>query len=60
MAALGVVRPTYEPRAHDYVGEVIALALALLDPGAAYDRDGAVYFRGGEWPPGPGSTRARR
>jgi cysteinyl-tRNA synthetase len=30
MAALGVRRPTHEPRAHNYVGQVVALAEALL------------------------------
>ncbi len=48
MAALGVVRPTFEPRSRDYVDEVIALALELVDRGAAYERDGSVYFRGAD------------
>jgi len=43
---LGVLKPTFEPAAHDYVGEVVDLAAALLDGGAAYERDGTVYFRG--------------
>lgn len=46
MAALGVGRPAVEPRAHMYVGQVIALAAGLLARGAAYERDGGVYFRG--------------
>jgi cysteinyl-tRNA synthetase len=46
MAALGVAQPVIQPRAHAYVGQVIALAAALLDRGAAYERDGQVYFRG--------------
>lgn len=46
MAALGVGRPAVEPRAHVYVGQVIALAAGLLAQGAAYERDGRVYFRG--------------
>ena len=45
MAELGVIRPTYEPRSHDFVAEVIALAAALVDQGAAYERNGSVYFR---------------
>lgn len=48
MARLGVVRPTYEPRSRDYVEEVIALAAQLLTTGAAYERNGSVYFRGGD------------
>jgi cysteinyl-tRNA synthetase len=46
MTALGVGRPSMEPRAHSYIGQVIALATGLLDRGAAYERDGRVYFRG--------------
>jgi cysteinyl-tRNA synthetase len=46
MTALGVGRPALEPRAHAYIGQVIALAAGLLDRGAAYQRDGHVYFRG--------------
>jgi cysteinyl-tRNA synthetase len=48
MTALGVGRPSMEPRAHVYIGQVIALAAGLLDRGAAYERDGQVYFRGAE------------
>ncbi len=40
MAALGVRRPTHEPRAHNHVGQVVTLAAALLELGAAYRRDG--------------------
>ena len=50
MAALSVRRPTLEPRAHNYVRQVIALAQALLDGGHAYLRDGTVYFRGSAVP----------
>ncbi len=46
MAALGVRRPTHEPRAHVHVAQVVTLAAALLEQGAAYRRGGTVYFRG--------------
>lgn len=46
MAALGVRRPTHEPRAHTYVSHVVNLGAALLDAGRAYVRGGSVYFRG--------------
>ena len=46
MAALGVRRPTHEPRAHNFVAQVVALAAALLEAGAAYERGGTVWFRG--------------
>lgn len=45
MAALGVRPPTHEPRAHNHVDGVVSLAAALLESGAAYERDGAVLFR---------------
>jgi cysteinyl-tRNA synthetase len=45
MAALNVRVPEHEPRAHGYVGQVIRLASGLLDAGAAYAREGSVYFR---------------
>ena len=46
MTALGVAYPQLEPRAHAHVRQVIDLAGGLLDKGAAYERDGQVYFRG--------------
>ena len=46
MAALGVAPPAIQPRAHAYVGQVIALAAGLLAQGSAYERGGQVYFRG--------------
>ena len=46
MAALGVGQPTLQPRAHAYIGQVIALAAGLLGRGVAYQRGGQVYFRG--------------
>jgi cysteinyl-tRNA synthetase len=46
MTALGVRRPTHEPRAHNHIGQVVTLAAALLEVGAAYERGGTVWFRG--------------
>ncbi|HEX2048637.1 MAG TPA: cysteine--tRNA ligase [Acidimicrobiales bacterium] len=48
MRQLRVGHPTFEPQAHVYVDEVIALASALLDARVAYERGGAVYHRGAE------------
>jgi cysteinyl-tRNA synthetase len=48
MAALGVRQPSKQPRAHAYIGQVIALAAGLLAREAAYERDGHVYFRGAD------------
>ena len=46
MAALGVRKPTHEPRAHTFVPQVVKLAEALLERDAAYVAGGSVYFRG--------------
>jgi cysteinyl-tRNA synthetase len=46
MAALNVREVQHDPRARRYVGQVIRLAGGLLAVGAAYARDGSVYFRG--------------
>lgn len=50
MTALGVRRPTLEPRAHNHIRPVIDVARALLESGDAYERDGTVYFRGADVP----------
>ncbi|MGH3992469.1 MAG: cysteine--tRNA ligase, partial [Pseudonocardiaceae bacterium] len=50
MTALGVRRPEHEPRARHHVGRVVQLAAALLATHRAYQRDGAVYFRGADVP----------
>jgi cysteinyl-tRNA synthetase len=57
MAALGVRRPTHEPRAHNFVRPVVALAAGLLDRDQAYVRDGSVYFKGEAVPSAVGLTR---
>ncbi|MFN8044457.1 MAG: hypothetical protein U0Q08_00100, partial [Dermatophilaceae bacterium] len=46
MRKLRVRRPTFEPLAREYVTDVIFLARALLDRGAAYEREGTVWFKG--------------
>ncbi|MFP5220444.1 MAG: cysteine--tRNA ligase [Actinomycetes bacterium] len=46
MAALGVRRPTHEPRAHTFVPQVVDLAAALVESGAAYAEAGSVYVHG--------------
>ena len=46
MAALGVIEPHLQPRAHTFIGQVIALATGLLARGDAYQRNGSVYFSG--------------
>ncbi|MES4792507.1 MAG: cysteine--tRNA ligase, partial [Chloroflexota bacterium] len=46
MRLLNVGKPAHEPQSHNYVGEVLSLARALLDAGAAYECEGTVWFRG--------------
>ena len=57
MTALRVATPHDEPRARHHIAAVQQLAQALLDGGAAYERDGTVWFRGGDVWPTTGLTR---
>jgi L-cysteine:1D-myo-inositol 2-amino-2-deoxy-alpha-D-glucopyranoside ligase len=57
MAALHVRPPTYAPHARHHVEHVVRLASALLSAGAAYERDGHVYFRGARVPEAAGVSR---
>jgi cysteinyl-tRNA synthetase len=57
MAALGVTEPALQPRAHTFIGQVIALATGLLARGDAYRRDGSVYFPGAATAMGSGLDR---
>ena len=59
MDLLGISRPAFEPRSHDHVDGVIALAIELLVRGVAYERNGSVYFRGGEVHQTAGLSRER-
>ncbi len=45
MDALGALRPTREPRATDYIGQMIAMITDLIAKGHAYEKDGHVLFR---------------
>ncbi|HMB17274.1 MAG TPA: class I tRNA ligase family protein, partial [Pelovirga sp.] len=40
MVALGLVKPTHEPRATAYIGEIITISQQLIDKGLAYDAGG--------------------
>ncbi|MGL5930236.1 MAG: cysteine--tRNA ligase [Dermatophilaceae bacterium] len=53
LAALGVIPPTYEPRATGHVPEMVALMQTLVEKGHAYaadDGSGDVYFDVRSWP----------
>jgi cysteinyl-tRNA synthetase len=44
MAALGALKPTFEPRATEHIPEMIAMIEKLLASGNAYEADGHVLF----------------
>ncbi len=44
MDALGILRPTHEPRATEHIGDMIALVDTLIKKGHAYNVNGDVYF----------------
>jgi cysteinyl-tRNA synthetase len=56
MAALHVRPPTHAPHARHHVEHVVRLASALVDAGAAYERDGHVFFHGAHVPGAAGLT----
>lgn len=58
MRALRVATPAHQPRARHYVDAVVQLAQVLLDRGAAYERDGTVWFRGSDATAGLDRDRA--
>ena len=45
MDALGALRPTFEPRATEYIGPMVAMIEGLIAGGHAYAANGHVLFR---------------
>ncbi|MDZ4088756.1 MAG: cysteine--tRNA ligase [Tabrizicola sp.] len=45
MDALGALRPNHEPRATEFIGQMIAMTEGLIDTGNAYAVEGHVLFR---------------
>lgn len=45
MEALGLVKPTHEPRATEYIDKIIEICQTLIDKGFAYASGGDVYYR---------------
>ncbi|MFZ1726007.1 MAG: cysteine--tRNA ligase [Albidovulum sp.] len=45
MDALGALRPKVEPRATEYIGQMVAMIEALIAKGHAYEKEGHVLFR---------------
>jgi cysteinyl-tRNA synthetase len=50
MEALGVLRPTHEPRATDHVGDMVAMIERLIATGHAYEAAGHVLFSVASFP----------
>jgi cysteinyl-tRNA synthetase len=44
MAALGLRKPTHEPKATAYIAEIITLVEQLIAKGMAYESEGDVYY----------------
>ncbi len=44
MDALGLRKPTHEPKATEYIAQIIALAEQLIEKGMAYESGGDVYY----------------
>ncbi|PLX79730.1 MAG: cysteine--tRNA ligase [Desulfuromonas sp.] len=44
MATLGLLKPTHEPKATEYIGEIVGLTEKLVDKGYAYAAQGDVYY----------------
>jgi cysteinyl-tRNA synthetase len=44
MAALGALPPDHEPRATQYIAEMVAMIQTLIDKGHAYEAEGHVLF----------------
>ncbi len=49
MDALGILRPDHEPRATDYIAEMVAMIETLIADGHAYEAEGHVLFAVDSW-----------
>ncbi len=50
MEALGLHKPTHEPKATAYIAEIVTIVNTLIDKGMAYEADGDVYYSVGAFP----------
>ena len=50
MEALGLRKPTHEPKATEYIDRIIVLAQQLIEKGMAYESAGDVYYSVEEFP----------
>jgi len=49
MDALGILRPDHEPRATEYIAEMVAMIETLIAEGHAYEAEGHVLFAVDSW-----------
>jgi len=45
MLALGLAKPTHEPRATEYIDKIVEICQVLIEKGMAYAAGGDVYYR---------------
>ncbi|MFK5926110.1 MAG: cysteine--tRNA ligase [Desulfuromusa sp.] len=50
MESLGLIKPTHEPRATEYIQKIIEINQKLIDKGMAYESSGDVYYRVDKFP----------
>lgn len=50
MASLGLIKPTHEPRATEYIQQIIEINQKLIDKGKAYESAGDVYYSVDKFP----------
>ncbi len=50
MDSLGLVKPTHEPRATEYIQQIIEINQKLIDKGIAYESSGDVYYSVAKFP----------
>ena len=50
MLSLGLIKPTHEPRATEYIEKIVEISQRLIDKGMAYESAGDVYYRVDKFP----------
>ena len=50
MDSLGLIKPTHEPRATEYIQQIIGINQKLIDKGIAYESAGDVYYSVDKFP----------
>ncbi|MCR8723257.1 cysteine--tRNA ligase [Frigidibacter sp. ROC022] len=59
MGALGALPPTHEPRATEYIPQMVAMIADLIDKDHAYEAEGHVLFAVDSWREGYGKLSGR-